>query len=234
MRRQLGFPFGLQSLAHERLSCPIRLGGNAQRPFVGRAAFGYPGASERGGLALKTESLGKCQALWWGERLDPINARCPFPAVILGYATHREQPCIPRLQQQFLELASCPDISTLRGSVHSLLEAEDVPVDGLPGQVLPGHHQGLALCFGALPLTHHCTFQDTGPLSAYPGRYPRPWLLRPSLSPAASGWYLLRRATSSREDHWGLRRSLSPWLEPVGRHSPPGFVTVPPGQSFGC
>jgi hypothetical protein len=77
-------------------------------------------------------------------------------------------------------------------------------------------------------------FQDTGPPSAYPGRYPRPWLLRLSLSPAASGWHLLSRATSSREDHWGLRRSLSPWLEPVGRHSPPGFVTVPPGQRFDC
>src|SRR5262245_14182725 len=59
MRRQFGLPFGLQSLAHERLSCPISLGWNAQRPLVGRAGFGYPCASERGGLALKTKSLGQ-------------------------------------------------------------------------------------------------------------------------------------------------------------------------------
>src|SRR5438105_3680962 len=52
-----------------------------------------------------------------------------------------------------------------------LLEAEDMPVDFLPGDVLPGHHQGLTLCFGALPLTHRFTFQNTGPTSAYPGCY---------------------------------------------------------------
>jgi hypothetical protein len=68
--------------------------------------------------------------------------------IILGHATHREQSCIPRLDQQFLELACCPDVSTLRGLVNSFLEAEDMPVNVLPGQVLPGHHQGLALCIG--------------------------------------------------------------------------------------
>src|SRR5438093_13484233 len=57
-----------------------------------------------------------------------------------------------------------------------------MPVDFLPGDVLPGHHQGLTLCFGALPLTHRFTFQNTGPTSAYPGRYSWPWLLRASLS----------------------------------------------------
>src|SRR6266540_923501 len=33
----------------------------------------------------------------------------------------------------------------LRGSVHPFLEAEDMPVDFFPGDVLPGHHQGGAL-----------------------------------------------------------------------------------------
>ena len=100
----------------------------------------------------------------------------------------------------------------------------------LPWDVLPGHLQGWSLCFGALPLTHRFTFQNTGSTSAYPGHYPRRLLLRASSSPAASGWHLLwtQRATE------GLLRSPSPLLEPLGRRYPPGFVTVPAGQSDGC
>jgi hypothetical protein len=59
------------------------------------------------------------------------------------------------------------DITTLRGSVNPLLEAEDMPMDFLPWNALPGHLQGQALSFGTLPLTHTFTFQDTGPMSAY-------------------------------------------------------------------
>ena len=47
------------------------------------------------------------------------------------------------------QLACYPDLSMLRGSVHPLLEAEDMALDFLPGDVLPGHHQGGTLCFGA-------------------------------------------------------------------------------------
>jgi hypothetical protein len=62
-------------------------------------------------------------------------------------------------------------MTLLRGSVNPLLEVEDMPLHLLPGDVLPGHHQGRTLCFGTLPLTHRFTFQDTGPTSAYPGHY---------------------------------------------------------------
>jgi len=96
-------------------------------------------------------------------------------------------------------------------------------MDLLPRNVLPGHHQGLPLCFGALPLTHGFTFQHTGPTSAYPGRYPRPWLLRASSSPTASGWHLLRGVTGLTEGRWRLLRSQFPLLASVGRCSPPGF-----------
>ena len=72
-----------------------------------------------------------------------------------------------------------------------------MPVDFLPGDVLPGHHQGLTLCFGALPLTHRFTFQHTAPTSAYPGHYSRRLLLRGSSSPVASGWHLLSAVTAS-------------------------------------
>ena len=123
------------------------------------------------------------------------------------------------------------DIFLLRGSVNPLLEAEDMALDVLPGDVLPGRHQGLALrCVGAWPLTHHGPFQGTGPTSAYPGHYPWPLLLRASSSPVVCGWYLLCEGTSLTEDHWRLLRSQFPWLASVGRCSPPGFSAVHTGQ----
>ena len=42
------------------------------------------------------------------------------------------------------------------------------------------------------------------------------------------------RVTSLAEGDWGLLRSPSLLLEPLGRRYPPGFSTVPTGQSDGC
>src|SRR5215475_11704839 len=109
-----------------------------------------------------------------------------------------------------------------------------MPLDFLPWDVLPGHLQGGSLGFGALPLTHRFTFQNTGSTSAYPGHYPRRLLLRASSSPAACGWHLLWKVMNLAEGCWGLFRSPSPLFEPLGRRYPPGFVTVPTGQSSGC
>src|SRR5215475_7107558 len=105
-----------------------------------------------------------------------------------------------------------------------------MPLDLLPWNVLPGHLQGWSLCFGALPLTHRFTFQNTGSTSAYPGHYPRRLLLRASSSPAACGWHLLWKVMALAEGCWGLFRSPSPLVEPLGRRYPPGFVTVPTGS----
>ena len=107
-----------------------------------------------------------------------------------------------------------------------------MPLHLFPWDVLPGHHQGVALCFGTLPLTHRFTFQDTGPTSAYPGRSSWRWLLRASSSPAACGWHLLWRVTSLPESCWGLLRSQFPLFASVGRGFPPGLLAVHAGQSF--
>jgi len=49
-----------------------------------------------------------------------------------------------------LEFVDGSDIATLRGLVNSFLEVEDMPLDLLSGDVLPGRHQGLTiLCFGS-------------------------------------------------------------------------------------
>jgi hypothetical protein len=105
-----------------------------------------------------------------------------------------------------------------------------MPVDFLPRDVLPGHLQGQALSFGTLPLTHDSTFQDTGPTSAYPGHYPRPWLLRASSSHMACGWHLLCKITGFPEGHAGLLRSQFPLFAALGRCSPPGLLAVHTGQ----
>ena len=108
-----------------------------------------------------------------------------------------------------------------------------MPLDLLPRDALPGHLQGDSLSFGALPLIHHFTFQDTGPTSAYPGHYPRPWLLRASSSRVAYGWRLLREVTGSSEGHVGLLRSQLPLFASLGRCSPSGFLAVQAGQCRG-
>ena len=87
-----------------------------------------------------------------------------------------------------MEFTYCPDISALRGLVHALLEAEDMPMNLGPWDLLPGRRQALSILrFGSLPLTHRFTFQNTGPTSAYPGHYPRRWLFRQSCSRVACG-----------------------------------------------
>jgi hypothetical protein len=175
------------------------LGGNPERTLLRATPFGNPCASQRGGFAIATKLLREPPSLRRLERSHLIDACGMFPAIVLGHPTHREQPCIPGLGQQVLELAYGSDITPLRGSVHPLLEAEDMALDFLPGDALPGRHQGLPiLCVGSWPLTHHCTFQDTGPTSAYPGHCPWPRLLRASSSPTACGWPLLQEVTTSQ------------------------------------
>jgi hypothetical protein len=197
--RQFGFPRRFQGLADQRLPRPFLEGWHAQRPLFRAPACGYPGASKRGGCAVETPLVSEPYSLGRCERCHPIEARGVRSPVLLGDTTPRQPPGIPGLAQQVVELVYGSDLFTWRGSVRSFLEAEDMPLDLLPREVLPGHHQGLAiLCVGSWPLTHGCPFPNTGPTSAYPGRYPWRWLLRASSSPVACGWPLLREVTASQ------------------------------------
>lgn len=234
MRRQLGLPCGFQGLAHARLPRPCLLGWNAQWALFRTPTFGSPGTSSRRGLAIETQRLDQWPPRSWGEGFSPIDTRGVLAAILLAEATHRPETSLPRLHQQRLKLACDSDTSVLRGSGHPFLEAAARAMDVLPRHLWPGHHQGLALCCGAWPLTHGLTFPYTGPTSAYPGRSPRPWLLRVSSSPGACGWHLRCGVPSLREGAWGLLRSPCPLCEPLGRRSPPGCMTVPTGQRYGC
>jgi hypothetical protein len=210
-------------LAPSRLPRPFLLGWKTKGALFSPPTLGYPGAAQRRRLAIETKGCGQSPPSSWREGLHPIDTRGMLATGILADPTHRQQPGIPGLHQPCWQLVCRSDIATLRGSVPPLLEAEDMPVAFLPRNVLPGHHQGLALCFGSEPLTHGRTFQDTGPTSAYPGHDPWRLLLRASSSPVASGWHVLRKVTGLTEGHWRLLRSQFPWLASVGRCSPPGF-----------
>jgi hypothetical protein len=106
-----------------------------------------------------------------------------------------------------------------------------MPLHFRPGHLLPGRHQVLrVLCLGTLPRTHHFTFQNTGPTSAYPGHSPGPWLLRASSSPMACGWHLLCEVTRLTEGHGRLLRSPFPLLASLGRCFPPALLAGQTGQ----
>jgi hypothetical protein len=155
--------------------------------------------------------------------------------MVLGHPTHRSQPCIPGLASQVWALAYGSDITPWRGSVQSLVEAEDMALDVLPGDVLPGRHQGLAiLCVGSWPLTHHGPFQGTGPTSAYPGPDPWPWLLRASSSPAACGWRLRREVTASQSAAGGSSVPSSHGWPPEGGALHRGSRPCKPVSASGC
>ena len=199
MGRQSRFPRRLQGLADQRLPRSFRLGGNPQRTLRSAATCGNPGASPRHRLAIETERASESPSVGRWERCHPIDARGVFPTMVLGHPPHREQPGIPGLAPQVLALAHGSAISPWRGAGPSLVEAEARPLAWLPGDVLPGRHQGLgSLWVGAWPRTHHGPLQDTGPTSASPGHYAWPWLLRASSSPTACGGCRRREVTVSR------------------------------------
>jgi hypothetical protein len=155
--------------------------------------------------------------------------------MVLGHPTPRSQPCIPGLAEQVLALGYGSDSTTWRGAVHALVEAEDMALDCLPGDVLPGRHQGLAiLCVGSWPLTHHGTFQGTGPTSASPGHDPWPWLLRASSSPAAWGWRLLREVTASQSAAGGSSVPRAHGWHPSGGASHRVSRPCTPVRASGC
>jgi hypothetical protein len=229
---QLRFPCGFEDLTHQGLSSSIRLGGHAERAGVrGGTPVGKPEAPERAGCPVETALVGQAPAPRRREGLDPIDAGGVPPSVVLREATHREQPRIPCLSQPFLQLVYGSHLATVRGAVHALLEAEDLPLNLRPRHGLPGHLQGVPLRCGPWPLTHPFPLHETGPTSASPGHSPRPWRLRASSSHGASGWPLLREVTSLSEGHGRFLRSHRPWCASGGRGSPPGFSAVHTGHS---
>ena len=165
--RQCGCPRRRQGLAYARLPRPFVWGGHPPRARLRAATCGHPRASPRGRLVIELELAREWPSLGRSQRLHRIDARGMFPARVWGHPTHGSQPCRPGRAAQVWARVYGADSTTWRGAVPSLVEAEDLALDLLPGAVWPGRHQGLAsLCCGSWPLTHHGPLQGTGPTSA--------------------------------------------------------------------
>jgi hypothetical protein len=102
------------------LPCPFTLRWNPEWALFSTPTLGYPGAAQGGGLTIETQCLGQSPPSSWREGFHAVDARGMFTTVILADPTHRQQPSIPGLHQQFLKFTCCRDIFTLRSLVNPL------------------------------------------------------------------------------------------------------------------
>jgi hypothetical protein len=215
--RQCGCPRRRQGLADQRRPRPFRVGWPPPWTRFRAAACGPPRAPKRGRVAIEMALARAWPSGGRWSRVYPLAARRMVPTLVLGHPPPGAQSCRPGLAQQVLARASGADRATWRGAVPSRVAAADMALDVLPGEVLPGRHQGRAIrCVGAWPLPHHGTLQDTGPTSAYPGHDPWLWLLRASSSPTACGGRLLREVTTSQRAAGGYAVPRSHGWPPEG------------------
>ncbi len=238
--RPVRFPLGFQHLAYQRLPCPFGLGGHASRTLFRAPAFRHPRAPQRGGLAGARQRASPPESLGRGERWRPIDPRRVLAAMGLAHTPHRSPTGVPGLAPQVVACVSRADMAPLRGLVHALVEAEDMPMDLLPGDGLPGRPQARALLGGgSSPRPPLFPVQHPGPTSAYPGRSSRHGLLRASCSPAVCGWHRRGEVTASPRAAGGSAGPSFPWLPPedgaVHRVSwPCRPVSVQAADAFSC
>jgi hypothetical protein len=95
-----------------------------------------------------------------------------------------------------------------------------------PGQCCPFLTRICIRCLGLFHTIHTPSFHTLGPASAYPGHYPRPWLLRSSHRTDACGWYLLMSSTSHESHLLVTRVPIVRFALPLGSCCPPGLVGV--------
>ena len=123
---------------------------------------------------------GPAQPFGWLERFDAIHPSGFLAPVVLGYLSYCKASRRPGLHQQSLELVDCLDIATLRGLIDALLEPEYLSLHGFPWQPVPLIHRCCHRVHVVLLPTRVSIVHLVVPTSAYPGRYPRRWLLRQS------------------------------------------------------
>ncbi len=131
--RQLRFPLGFSDLPYPCLPGPFVLGWKTERTLCRAPAFRNPRAPQRGGLAGEGTLASQPESMGRGEPFRPIDPRRGLAAMVLAHTPHRSQTGVPGLEHQVVELVSRADLAPLRGLVHALWEAEDMPMDLLPG-----------------------------------------------------------------------------------------------------
>src|SRR6266581_669884 len=93
-------------------------------------------------------------------------------------------------------------IATSGGLEDPFLELEDRPFAVRPGNGLPFIYQPEGCSHDVWTPTHRASVPLVGPTSAYPGHYPRHWLLGPSSPRSACGRPLLPGATVGESWPW--------------------------------
>ena len=83
------------------------------------------------------DSFNQSQSLLGRHGFDSIYPCRSLALVVLRHPTDGEARRRPGAHQESLESMDCSGIATLRGSVDTGLELEDLPLESLPGQVSP-------------------------------------------------------------------------------------------------
>jgi len=108
------------------------------------------------------------------QGLHAIDPCRPFPAIVLGDSSDREELGGPGVHHQALEFANCWNIATTAGSVNALLQLEDIPLDVGPGERVPSIHRcGCVRGHSMSTATRTFTIHVAVSLSAYLGAFPR-------------------------------------------------------------
>ena len=109
---EAGFPFRFQRKGGERLLRSVFHGWNAEGTLFFGARFRDPDPTYWFRCVSEFEAGRESQPLGWGERFDAINPGGPFPAVILGDFSDREQFGRPGLHQEALEVVNSLAVTT--------------------------------------------------------------------------------------------------------------------------
>jgi len=174
-------PLGFQGEFDERLVGPVTHGRDPERSFLVFPRFGDPDPSGW----LRRDGFGLCEVIDQGDSFrgvdggDPIDSRGSFAPVVLRDPSHSDGPSRLGFHQETLETAYCVLIAGQLGLVDALLDAVHVVFQLAPGHQCPA--LGRRHCCRCRFRFFHPTRASTYPIavspSAYPGHYPRRWLL---------------------------------------------------------
>src|SRR5215472_19187627 len=141
------------------------------------------------------------KSLLGGNGFDPIDPSRLLALIVLCHPSHGQHPCRPGLHQQLLQFLDCPVVTTRGGSKDALLYAVRLLLKLAPGQPAPTLTRRVKDpgCLRFCHTTRASFFQIIVLTSAYPGHYPRHWLLEQSCSQGRASGSLLAASTFRQE-----------------------------------
>jgi len=152
---------------------------------------------------FRVNTFNHVKSLFGSNGFYPVNSRRFLALVVLRDPTHCKHTRRPGLHQQLLQFLDCSLVATLFGSKDALLYSVHMLLKLAPGQLAPTFTLRVKWEFplgpGCLRICHTtCAsfFHVTVLTLAYPGHYPRHWLLEQSCSQVHAGGSLLIGSTT--------------------------------------